>query len=83
MSIVLMTEMVPPARYGQFAAYMGIPAVLSLGLGPLIGGGIVSTTTGRWVFLTWRRVDIVGSARLFLAMLALTAGFSEADSQFA
>jgi MFS family permease len=49
--MVLMTEMVPPVKYGQFAAYMGIPAVLSLGLGPVIGGGIVSTTTWRWVFL--------------------------------
>jgi hypothetical protein len=30
----------------------------------------------------WRRVDFLGSAILFLATLALTAGFSEADSRF-
>lgn len=51
MNMVCMTEMVPPERYGPYGSIMGIFPVLSMGLGPVIGGAIISSASWRWVFL--------------------------------
>lgn len=51
LSVIMLIESVPPAKYGQFVSYIGIVLVLATVLGPIVGGLISENTTWRWIFL--------------------------------
>ncbi|KOS22229.1 Multidrug resistance protein 3 [Escovopsis weberi] len=72
LSTVLIIEIVPPRKYGKLVAYTGIAIVLAMVLGPIIGGGISSRTTWRWIFLFNVPVGAVGLA---LAFIGIPDGF--------
>ncbi|CAH0033861.1 unnamed protein product [Clonostachys rhizophaga] len=72
MNMIFLIEMVPASKYAQLVANMGFPSAIALGLGPVIGGGITSNTTWRWVFLM--NVPI-GASAIALAFLAIPRTF--------
>ncbi|KAK7967305.1 uncharacterized protein PG986_001582, partial [Apiospora aurea] len=51
LSTILLIELVPPHKYGEFVAYTGIAIAIASVTGPLIGGAISAHTTWRWIFL--------------------------------
>jgi MFS family permease len=72
MNLIFISEAVPPHAYAKFAAMLGVPAALALGLGPIIGGAISSNTTWRWVFF----MNLPAAAVVLpLAILAVPNGF--------
>lgn len=44
-------ELVPPYKWPNYTAISTFVFAIALAIGPLVGGGIVDTTTWRWVFL--------------------------------
>ncbi|KAH7303218.1 major facilitator superfamily domain-containing protein, partial [Stachybotrys elegans] len=72
MNLVFMSELVPPHKYPKFAAMIGIPGALAMGLGPIIGGAITSNTTWRWIFL----INLPpGALCIIMTWLAVPNGF--------
>ncbi|PHH73003.1 hypothetical protein CDD80_4098 [Ophiocordyceps camponoti-rufipedis] len=51
LTTILITEAVPPERLGAFASKINVALILSLVLGPVLGGAITSGTTWRWIFI--------------------------------
>lgn len=51
LTLILITEVVPPDQLGTFASKMNVALVLAVVLGPIVGGAISSKTTWRWIFL--------------------------------
>ena len=56
LSLVLVTEAVPPARRGAAVGVWGAITGLAVGCGPVIGGAIVQGLAWQWVF--WLNVPI-------------------------
>lgn len=50
-SLSIIVEMVPPARYALYSSITAMSFAFSYLLGPLIGAAINENTTWRWVFL--------------------------------
>ena len=67
MSMVILAEAVRPEEFPKYSAISSVVYTLSFGLGPLIGGGISSKTSWRWVF--WLKYDY----GFFVSNLLLTA----------
>ncbi|KAI0451922.1 putative multidrug resistance protein fnx1 [Xylaria acuta] len=72
LTLILITEVVPPGQLGTFASKMNVALVLALVLGPVLGGAISSETTWRWIFLINIPTGIVAVA---LALLVMPKGF--------
>ncbi|RDA88664.1 hypothetical protein CP532_4033 [Ophiocordyceps camponoti-leonardi (nom. inval.)] len=51
LTTIIITEAVPPEKLGAFASKINIALVMSLVLGPVLGGAISSGTTWRWIFI--------------------------------
>ncbi|KAF2657865.1 putative multidrug resistance protein fnx1 [Lophiostoma macrostomum CBS 122681] len=51
LGIIVQTEMVPRSKYPVYSMILALMTVLSLLLGPIIGGAVSENTTWRWVFL--------------------------------
>ncbi|KAK2595101.1 hypothetical protein QQS21_007186 [Conoideocrella luteorostrata] len=65
---IIISDLIPLRQRGSFSAIpMAIFAVGS-GLGPFIGGAIVSSTTWRWVFYMNLPIGIVAFAWLFVCL---------------
>ncbi|KJZ73122.1 hypothetical protein HIM_07506 [Hirsutella minnesotensis 3608] len=51
LTTILISEAVPPQQLGAFASKINVALVMSLVLGPVLGGAISMHTTWRWIFL--------------------------------
>ncbi|KAI1348253.1 putative multidrug resistance protein fnx1 [Xylaria sp. FL0043] len=72
LTLILITEVVPPDQLGNFASKMNVALVLAVVLGPIVGGAISSKTTWRWIFL----INIpTGIAAVVLGLLTMPMGF--------
>ncbi|KAH9886888.1 putative multidrug resistance protein fnx1 [Xylariomycetidae sp. FL2044] len=69
---IIVLELVPPEKYAQYVANMGITSFVALLLGPIIGGAISIGTTWRWAFLL--NVPI-GALAFICAAIAIPSGF--------
>lgn len=58
LSMVILSEAVTPEQFPKYSGITATVYVLAFGFGPLIGGGISSRTTWRWVF--WLKSGALG-----------------------
>ncbi|ETS78083.1 hypothetical protein PFICI_10145 [Pestalotiopsis fici W106-1] len=68
LATILLIELVPPHKYGQYVAYTGIAIAIGSVSGPLIGGAISAHTTWRWIFLINVPVGVVIFAGAYLGI---------------
>lgn len=47
----MLFESVPPSKYPDIMAKVGLSTVLAMVLGPILGGAISEHTTWRWIFI--------------------------------
>jgi MFS family permease len=62
---VIVTIVVPPAKYGKYMAILSSVFAIASVLGPLLGGAINERSSWRWVFLL-KYASIILSFKLFL-----------------
>ncbi|PFH62221.1 hypothetical protein XA68_14500 [Ophiocordyceps unilateralis] len=72
LTTILITEAVPPEELGSFASKVNVALIMSLVLGPVLGGAITSGTTWRWIFIINIPMSLIA---VVLAQVGIPSGF--------
>ncbi|KAF2656601.1 MFS multidrug transporter-like protein [Lophiostoma macrostomum CBS 122681] len=71
-TLAIITEMVPPAKYALYSSITAMSFAFSYLLGPIMGAAINEHTTWRWVFL----IDVpAGVMNALMVQLSITTNF--------
>ncbi|RDA90121.1 hypothetical protein CP533_2571 [Ophiocordyceps camponoti-saundersi (nom. inval.)] len=72
LTTIIITEAVPPEKLGAFASKINVALIMSLVLGPVLGGAISTGTTWRWIFIINIPMSIIAAV---LAQIGIPSGF--------